>query len=105
MQGVDDMVYFTDDAGTPQFAGLGWMSSICGGNHLIRNMCNLNIYQESAVNLAGVSTPDSRPVQDHFEKDLDQILFGSPPKKGSRSDPFQITSKKRIWIMDQWILI
>ena len=59
MQGVDDMVYFTDDANAPQFAGVGWMSSICGGNHLVRNMCNLNIYQESAVNLAGVSTPQT----------------------------------------------
>ena len=54
MQGVDDMVFFTH-ADNPTFNGVGWMSSICGGNHFIRNMCNLNIYQSSAVSLAGVS--------------------------------------------------
>ena len=55
MQGVDDMVFFTDDAGM-KWSGVGWVGSICGGNHFIRNMCNLNVYQEYAANLAGVST-------------------------------------------------
>ena len=36
-----------------------------------------------------------RPVQDHFEKDPDQILFF---KKDLDQDPFRITSEKRIWI-------
>ena len=40
-----------------------------------------------------------RSFSDHLQKkDLDRILFGSPLKKGSGSDPFRITSKKRIWI-------
>ena len=37
----------------------------------------------------------ARPVQDHFEKDPDQILFF---KKDPDQDPFRITSEKRIWI-------
>ena len=34
----------------------------------------------------------TRPDQDHFEKDLDQILFFN---KYLDQDPFQITSEKR----------
>ena len=38
------------------------------------------------------STDLTRPIQDHFEKDLDRIFF----KKDLDQDPFQITSEKRI---------
>ena len=38
-------------------------------------------------------------IRSFFSKRIQiKILFGSPPKKGSGSDPFRITSKKRIWI-------
>ena len=44
---------------------------------------------------------DSRPIQDHFEKDLHQDPFQITSKKGSRSDPFQITSEKKDLDQDQ----
>ena len=55
MRGVDDMVYFTHDDNA-KVNGVAWVSTVCGGNHLVSNMCSLNIYQESALDLAGVST-------------------------------------------------
>ena len=62
------------------------------------------------VNISDDQILDIRPVQDHFEKDLEQDSFQIISKKGSRSrsfsdhlrkkdidqDPFQITSKQRI---------
>jgi len=52
MRGVDDMVYFTHDDNA-KVNGVAWVSTVCGGNHLVSNMCSLNIYQESALDLAG----------------------------------------------------
>ena len=49
----------------------------------------LGICDDSSLDLLR----NTRPVQDHFEKDLDQILFF---EKDLDQDPFQITSEKRI---------